>query len=176
MSTFSIVDHLRMEYGVESLRAVLERPPGPADRAKFIAAYDQLVASVSGPPAKPSNELRPVFTYDGLSSVDEASMAARVTLSCHSVAVIVPDPRKHWTRVMRMAVLLEPLIDMELVVLLPDDFPFFEGPPDSSYYIQVLDALRNNEVPPVAAINASIALDACASFPNELDFACTSLA
>lgn len=175
------LNHLRANLGVRSLAELKQRPVAPEWWEAVARAYITLSDTTPVPPEKPPNELRPVFTTNAVSDLDEAEITARSLLLAKSVALILPDSINYPQRLLRLATLLEPVIDDGLVVLLPEaSFDAHDSYFNAALHQVVSEAAdppadpRNRAMLALRRLEIAGAMDACALFPERLDLAVTS--
>jgi hypothetical protein len=177
--TGSLVDELRRSLGVRRLSDLASLQPSASWFEAVGEAYSRLSAARPEPPPRQSDELRPVIATSSQSPIDEAEVVARSLLLAPSVAILLPDSINYARRLLRLATLLEPVLDAGLVVLLPET-----SLPDSRYFDTALmhayrsipstQAQREQRAKEATSrFETALAMDAAAHFPDRLDLALT---
>lgn len=180
----SILDELRSDLGVHSLSELRSRKIDQASWDGVLRAYGRLVSMAPDVPPKPAGQLRAAIPTNAVSETDEAEIAARALVICHTAAVILPDTISYPRRFLRLAVLLEEAIGAGLVILLPESIV----PTDEGEYFNTAMGWEIGELPDsederlararigMSRLEIAQAMDACAKFPDRLDLAPTSAA
>lgn len=174
----------RSRLGVSRLSELSET--GPTNREILDAipeSYSRWVGSFVEPPPRPLGTLRPlVAPVTGLNPFDEAATAAQMLLTCHSVAVQIPDTLSYMQRLVRLFFLLEDEIEQGLVVLIPDSGSIDRVNANSRWFdLQTNRSLQSRADRDdflrwsgkyFAGFEVAIGLDLCAAYPDRLDLAC----
>ena len=186
--SYSPLDYLRNCLGVSSLVELAGRPFGPDQWRCVGDAYTKALDLLTVPPPKGDGELRPVFMSSSVSTLDEAEAAARASLLCHSVAIILPDSSNYPERFLRLLARVESLIDEGLIILLSEDALHKqrrfgqEFSPEKSYFDAAFstvgsllpDSQEETWAKLMAGLEIAAAMDACSEFPDRLDLTPTS--
>jgi hypothetical protein len=177
-STF--LDALRERLGVGTLDELRPLTPSNIWLEATAAAYSRLSDSRPEPPPRGAHELRPVISVSGFSPLDEAEIAARALLIAESVALVIPDSMGYVQRLLRLATLLEPVIDEGLLILLPEtsieNNPYFESSLALAYreMPQPHEDRAERAAGVATRFEVASAMDAARRYPDRLDLAVTT--